>query len=44
VKKFFMDEWTGEPDYSIINSITSALKSTIPGVVDELSKQKNKHE
>ena len=44
VKKFFMDEWTGEPNYSIINYINRALKSTIPGVVDELSKIKNHHE
>jgi N-formylglutamate amidohydrolase len=44
VKKFFMDEWTGEPNYSIINSINRALKSTIPGVVDELSRKKNNHE
>ena len=44
VKKFFMDEWTGDPDYSIINSINRALKSTIPGVVEELSRKKNKHD
>jgi hypothetical protein len=39
-----MDEWTGDPDYSIINSINRALKSTIPGVVEELSRKKNNHE
>ena len=41
VKKFFMDEWTGEPNYSIINSVSRALKSAIPGVLEELSKKKN---
>jgi len=44
VKKFFMDEWTGDPNYSIINSINRALKSTIPGVLEELSRKKNNHE
>jgi N-formylglutamate amidohydrolase len=37
VKKFFMDEWTGEPDHSIINAIGEALKATVPGVIEELS-------
>jgi N-formylglutamate amidohydrolase len=40
VKKFFMDEWTGEPDHPVINTISSALKSTIPGVLEELSNLK----
>jgi N-formylglutamate deformylase len=37
VKKFFMDEWTGEPDHTVINTISNALKSTLPGVLGELS-------
>jgi N-formylglutamate deformylase len=40
VKKFFMDEWTGEPDHTVINTISSALKSTLPGVFEELSNLK----
>lgn len=40
VKKFFMDEWTGEPDHSVINTISNALKSTVPGVLEELSNLK----
>ena len=40
VKKFFMDEWTGEPDHPMINTIGKALKSTVPGVLEELSKRK----
>ena len=39
-KKFFMDEWTGEPDHSIINAIGEALKETVPGVLEELSKRR----
>jgi len=37
-KKFFMDEWTGKPDNVIIEDIQSALKSTVPGVLEELKK------
>lgn len=36
--KFFMNEWTGEPDYTHIEEIKLALKSTIPGVLEELKK------
>ncbi len=35
-KKFFMDEWTGEPDKSEINAIQNALQSTLPGILKEL--------
>jgi N-formylglutamate deformylase len=41
VKKFFMDEWTGVPDHSIIHAIGKALKSTVPGVLEELEKRKH---
>ncbi len=41
VKKFFMDEWTGEPDHSIINAVGEALKATVPGVMEELSKRRS---
>ncbi len=40
VKKFFMDEWTGEPDHAMINTIGKALRSTVPGILEELSKRK----
>ncbi len=39
VKKIFMDEWTGNPDKSMISGIGNALKATMPGVLNELSKQ-----
>jgi len=35
-KKFFMDEWTGEPDHDHLKMIPQALKSTIPHVLDAL--------
>ncbi|MCA9735474.1 MAG: N-formylglutamate amidohydrolase [Deferribacteres bacterium] len=40
VKKFFMDEWTGDPYGLELDEIRLALKSTIPGVKDELEKLK----
>jgi N-formylglutamate amidohydrolase len=41
-KKFFMDEWTGIPDHQQIETFLMALKSTIPGVLEELEKVSNK--
>jgi hypothetical protein len=35
-KKFFMDEWTGEPDGDSVESIGRALRSTAPAVLDAL--------
>jgi len=35
-KKFFMDEWTGEPDEHIVAAIGDALLSTVPDVLREL--------
>ncbi len=35
-KKFFMDEWTGEPDKAQINAIQNALQATLPGILKEL--------
>ncbi len=35
-KKFFMDEWRGVPDFEKVESIYSALKSTLPGVYTAL--------
>ena len=36
VKKMFMDEWSGVPDYSRIRAIREALRATVPGVVEAL--------
>ncbi|CAN5266523.1 N-formylglutamate amidohydrolase [soil metagenome] len=35
-KKFWMDEWTGQPDNEMIEAIRAALSSTIPGLREEL--------
>jgi hypothetical protein len=37
-KKFFMDEWTGIPDRIQLAAISDALKSTVPGIFEELEK------
>lgn len=37
-KKFFMDEWTGIPDKIQLGAISDALKSTVPGILEELEK------
>ena len=37
-KKFFMDEWTGIPDRMQLAAISDALKSTVPGILEELEK------
>lgn len=37
-KKFFMDEWSGEADQALVEAIGNALASTVPGVLEELSK------
>jgi hypothetical protein len=39
VKKFFMDEWTGEFDRIQLNAIKRALKSTVWGIYEELAKR-----
>ncbi|MCB0162732.1 MAG: N-formylglutamate amidohydrolase [Anaerolineae bacterium] len=35
-KKFFMDEWTGEPDPVHLAAIQQVLASTVPGVLESL--------
>jgi len=40
VKKFFMDEWTGVADEGLIEAVGAALRSTVPGVLDELERMK----
>jgi N-formylglutamate amidohydrolase len=44
IKKFFMDEWTGVPDNSVIQAIGEAFRATVPGVIDQLSMLMEKHE
>jgi hypothetical protein len=36
-KKFFMDEWTGDPDWQMIDGIEELLESVIPGLLEEIS-------
>ncbi len=35
-KKIFMDEWTGKPDPAAIQELAAVLKTTVPGVLEEL--------
>ncbi len=37
-KKFFMNEWTGEPDSRLVRAIGDALRSTVRGVLEELKR------
>jgi hypothetical protein len=37
-KKFFMDEWTGQPDHEIVSAIGEALEATTGGVEEELAR------
>ncbi|NNE00485.1 MAG: N-formylglutamate amidohydrolase [Pirellulaceae bacterium] len=37
-KKFFMDEWSGEPDNLMVEAIGDALKFTAPSVLDALKR------
>ena len=37
-KKFFMDEWTGAPDVTIVSAIPDALRATVTGVLEELKR------
>jgi N-formylglutamate amidohydrolase len=39
-KKFFMNEWTGELYHKQFEAIKDALKSTVPGVLEELANLK----
>lgn len=35
-KKFFMDEWTGEPDQGMVGAVSDALRYAVPGLLEEL--------
>ena len=37
VKKIFMDEWSGIIDNAVFNEIKNALKSALPGLLEELN-------
>jgi hypothetical protein len=37
-KKFFMDEWTGEPDRDCVAAIREALSSTVPAVLEQFER------
>jgi N-formylglutamate amidohydrolase len=37
-KKFFMDEWTGDLDRGQLEEISLALRSTVPGITEELKR------
>ena len=37
-KKFFMDEWTGEPDQDLVRTIDTALHAVVPGVLEALNR------
>jgi hypothetical protein len=36
-KKFFMDEWTGLPDWDLVAAISDILNDTVPGLMKEIS-------
>ena len=38
VKKFYMNEWTGEADRAQVEAVLEGLKSTVPGIIEELEK------
>ena len=38
VKKFFMDEWTGQPETAALTAIQAALAATLPGLLEELGR------
>jgi N-formylglutamate deformylase len=38
IKKFFMDEWTGEPDQILVDAVKEALGSALPGALEELGR------
>jgi len=39
MKKFFMDEWSGRPDWDTIDAISEALAQTLPGIMTEITKK-----
>ncbi|MES2460507.1 MAG: N-formylglutamate amidohydrolase [Armatimonadota bacterium] len=41
-KKFFMDEWSGEPDPAQVDALRQALASTVPGILESLAAMKRR--
>lgn len=41
VKKFFMDEWSGQGDEALITALGDALAATVPGVLAELARRRS---
>jgi hypothetical protein len=44
VKKFFMDEWTGTRDEREHSAIMNALRSTLPGLREELANARQREQ
>jgi len=40
VKKFYMDEWTGKPNWDVIIALSDMFSSAIPGLISTISKKK----
>jgi N-formylglutamate deformylase len=38
IKKFFMDEWSGEPFHAEMDAIAAALRGAVAGVLEELAR------
>jgi hypothetical protein len=38
-KKIFMDEWTGQLNRPVLEQLRAALRSTLPGILEELKKR-----
>ncbi len=39
VKKFFMDEWTGEADETLVDEVCNALRPAVAGALEELERR-----
>jgi hypothetical protein len=37
IKKFYMNEWTGEIDFNILKNVRAAIASTLPGLLELLA-------
>ena len=40
MKKFFMDEWSGKPDWDAIDAVSEALNQTLPGLMAEITNER----
>ncbi len=39
-KKFFMDEWSGEPDFEVLDALRALMASTVPDLVKALDQRR----